>query len=611
MTQLPPGPLLTKSRSSGTLGQAAVASLGRARGERLVVQDFCPFPQSREWELGQAYLREKGSQAFLRDVAPVPHVVNNDGNLSLAGAQLLFTALREAEQEEKLEDEIRVLELGVGVGLFARLFLDAFRALCRQHAADYYDRLVYVAGDYSDRMLRDAGRHGTFAGHPGRYLLRVVDALNPVEGLGQDRTGRDWPPYRAVFLNYLLDCLPAAVLEDAPEGPRQLCVRTCLARGLDPERDTPFGLDGLLARAQSTDPAARRELLAVFPLLAADYAFRPVDLASVPHAEFALAFAKSEEISQVVHSYGAIQCLDQLLPLLHRQGFILVNDYGQVDTSEGAGFEHQRFSGSTFVGLNFPLLRAYFTQAGPGGGSVLIRDQTSDVSKTSEVFSHQGGWAEPAEEEASIHARLVGRDLPAGVVARFQELFGKAATDEVQGPARLARALAEAGRVEAAATAYHQAVERQPCNWLLLGEVARFVTFALHSPASGVALARQALALNPACSADLWNTLGDALFALGRIEEARRAFQKALRINPHDVRAHYNLAFVHCQRQEWDQALQAIARGLALDGAGQHREGLLQKQAEGENGVRYYEDRPGVNGLLHGTSSVKESHFIS
>jgi tetratricopeptide (TPR) repeat protein len=405
-------------------------------------------------------------------------------------------------------------------------------------------------------MLRDAGRHGTFAGHPGRYLLRVVDALNPVEGLGQDGTGCDGPPYRAVFLNYLLDCLPAAVLEDAPQGPRQLCVRTCLARGLDPERDTPFGLDGLLARAASTDPAARRELLEVFPLLAADYDFRPVDPASVPHGDFALAFAQSQKIGQVVHSYGAIQCLERLLPLLHPQGCILVNDYGQVEMADGDGFEHQRFSGSTFVGLNFPLLRAYFTQAG------------------------EAGWAEPAEEEVSNHARLVGRQLPAAVVQRFRELFGKAATEQVQGPARLARALAGAGRVEAAATAYRQALQRQPMSWLLLGEVARFVTFALHSPAPGVALARQALALNPACSADLWNTLGDALFALGRVEEARRAFHKALRVNPNDVRAHYNLAFVHCQRQQPDQALAAIARGLALDGAGEYRDGLLQKQAE-------------------------------
>jgi hypothetical protein len=352
------GPLQTKGCIGGGLGNGARLSLVHACDERRALQEYCAFQHSVEWELGQAYFRQKGSRAFLQDSTPVPFAVNNDGSLSMAAAQLLFASLRQAEQEQKLEEEIRVLELGVGVGLFARLFLDAFRALSRQHGVDYYDRLVYVAGDYSARMLRDSGRHGTFAGHPGRYRLRVVDALDPAAGLGQDGSGQDGPPFRAVFLNYLLDCLPAAVLEDAPDGPRQLCVRTCLARGLDPERDTPFGLQGLLARARSTDPAARRELLEVFPLLAADYDFRPVDPASVPHGDFALAFAQSQKIGQLVHSYGAIQCLDRLLPLLHPEGFILVNDYGQVQATDADGFEHQCFSGATAVGLNFPLLRA-------------------------------------------------------------------------------------------------------------------------------------------------------------------------------------------------------------------------------------------------------------
>jgi len=177
-------------------------------------------------------------------------------------------------------------------------------------------------------------------------------------------------------------------------------------------------------------------------------------------------------------------------------------------------------------------------------------------------------------------------------VARFPELFGKAATEEVQGPARLARALAGAGRVEAAASAYQKALERQPLNWLLLGEAARFATFALSSPAAGLALARQALALNPACSAELWNTLGDALFALDRVDEAHKAYERALRINPNDVRGHYNLAFVWSRRQEPDRALAAIGRGLALDAAGEYREGLLQKQAEilGQLAARHQRD---------------------
>jgi Flp pilus assembly protein TadD len=59
---------------------------------------------------------------------------------------------------------------------------------------------------------------------------------------------------------------------------------------------------------------------------------------------------------------------------------------------------------------------------------------------------------------------------------------------------------------------------------------------------AGIDLAKVALALNPACSSDLWNTLGDGLFEYGRYAEARSAYHKALEVNDADVRARYNLA---------------------------------------------------------------------
>src|SRR5207249_458297 len=82
----------------------------------------------------------------------------------------------------------------------------------RRHK-DYYDRLCYIAADRSRRMLLDVLRHGVLANHPGRCRVRLVDALEPDAALPGDvmfraHRGR---PLRAVFLNYLLDCLPAAV----------------------------------------------------------------------------------------------------------------------------------------------------------------------------------------------------------------------------------------------------------------------------------------------------------------------------------------------------------------------------------------------------------------
>src|SRR5207244_3908614 len=60
--------------------------------------------------------------------------------------------------------------------------------------------------------------------------------------------------------------------------------------------------------------------------------------------------------------WRSLQCLELLLDLVPNDGFILVNDYGQVQTSRDDEFEHQRFSLATFVGVNFPLLRAFCAQ---------------------------------------------------------------------------------------------------------------------------------------------------------------------------------------------------------------------------------------------------------
>jgi hypothetical protein len=121
--------------------------LTNAQDSRPVVQDFVPLADSLEWELGQQYLRDRGNKAFISDASPVPFVVNNDGNLLRNAAEVFFTSLLEADKAGDLEPDIHVLELGIGVGLFARFFLDHFEQLCDKHKKDFYERLTYVAAD--------------------------------------------------------------------------------------------------------------------------------------------------------------------------------------------------------------------------------------------------------------------------------------------------------------------------------------------------------------------------------------------------------------------------------------------------------------------------------
>jgi tetratricopeptide (TPR) repeat protein len=314
-------------------------------------------------------------------------------------------------------------------------------------------------------------------------------------------------------------------------------------------------VDDLVDLAHSPDPNRRRELLELFGLLASQYDYRPMDAAALPYGELAVQFARNAGGRAIVHNFGAVACLERLIGLVREGGFILVNDYGSTDAAGADDFQHQRFSRSTFVGVNFALLKSYFSRSAP------VR------------------WIEPEDEGRNIYARLLGIAVAAETTARFQVLFSKAAWDWLEEPVQQARKCVKEGRLEAAVSAFQRAVERQPHNWSLMHEIAHFLTFALRSPAAGLEMTKAALAENPACSADLYNILGDSLYMLRRFEEAEQAFRRALEVNADDVRARLNLAFVYLQTKQYAAALERIAQGLMLD-RGTYREELLQKQSE-------------------------------
>ncbi len=533
--------------------------LSKAQSGRAVVQDFCPLADSLEWQLGQEYLRDRGNKAFISDASPVPFVVNNDGTLSRHAADVFFASLEDAEKAGTLapDEDIFVLELGIGVGLFARFFLDAFRELCGEHRKDYYDRLCYVAADRSPRMLTDLLRHGVLSGHPGRYVVRQVDAMRPEALLPHDVLFHNSPgkPLRAVFLNYLLDCLPAAVLDLRDGQVRQLHVRTCVARNVKLADHTDLRPEQLVERAKSLDPAARQELLEVYGMFASEYDYRPVDPKSLPLGDFALEFARGRT-ERLVHSYGAIQALEKLLALVKDDGFILMNDYGSDRIQQDHDFEHQRFSLATFVGVNFAELRAYFDRPG------------------------EPRWDEPLSQAGGILSRLLGHRLSWETRRTFDGRFGRVRHEHLNEPIQKARQWQQVGRFELAASEYQEALRRQPYNWVLLNEVALFLVFSLRDLKAGVDMAKLALRLNPTCSAELWNTLGDGLFEFGRLAEARSAYRKALAVNASDVRSRYNLAWVYTREKSYPAALAVIAEALSLDKLGQYRDRLLAKQQE-------------------------------
>ena len=76
----------------------------------------------------------------------------------------LFKLWDELANRRALPEELYVLELGVGNGGQARIWLDEFVELDRRHGRDYYRRLHYLIGDFSahvlDRARQEVAHHG-------------------------------------------------------------------------------------------------------------------------------------------------------------------------------------------------------------------------------------------------------------------------------------------------------------------------------------------------------------------------------------------------------------------------------------------------------------------
>jgi hypothetical protein len=137
---------------------SGAAILAKAQSNRPIIQDFVPLADSLEWNLGQEYLRQRGNKAFLSDATPVPFVINNDGTLSRDAAEVFFASLLDAEEKGPLDDELFVLELGVGVGLFAAIFWTPSGIFARSTT-----RTITTACATSPRIAR-SGCCWTFAG---------------------------------------------------------------------------------------------------------------------------------------------------------------------------------------------------------------------------------------------------------------------------------------------------------------------------------------------------------------------------------------------------------------------------------------------------------------
>ncbi len=162
------------------------AALTQKEGRRYL-EDWGPAGESCIWSFNRLYWHALGlweqvtGQQYEQ---ALPGGASDARNVAAAGELVLdlFRVWDDLGARGALPEDLHVLELGVGNGSQACVWLDEFRRLDRERGGRYYRRLHYLMGDYSPHVLeraRTAVQH-----HAERVSTLVLDARAPTQTLG-------------------------------------------------------------------------------------------------------------------------------------------------------------------------------------------------------------------------------------------------------------------------------------------------------------------------------------------------------------------------------------------------------------------------------------------
>jgi hypothetical protein len=155
-------------------------------GNRLPLEEFRSFRQSIAWDFNRLYWHkltdwEQATGRSYEQALPGGKSDANHPDAVAHGVADFWTLLKDLDSHRQLPPEIFALEIGVGLGTRAKLWLDAFRSLDRERASNFYPRLKFLLADYSLATLERS--RPVVRDHLDVCSFLVLDALNPMKTL--------------------------------------------------------------------------------------------------------------------------------------------------------------------------------------------------------------------------------------------------------------------------------------------------------------------------------------------------------------------------------------------------------------------------------------------
>jgi hypothetical protein len=348
----------------------------RCQPERIYLEEFQTFRTSIAWEFNRLYWHrlkdwEQATGKSYEAALPGGKTDAHDPGAIADSVADFWTLLRDLESHGQLPPELFILEIGIGMGTRAGLWLDRFRALDQQRGTKFYPRVRFLLGDYSQATL-DRSRPAVRE-HLEQCSFIVLDALDPIKTLSFLRH-----KILHIHLTNVYDNLPDEELVRRDGRLYWLQVRAYLASATAAQITAQCGV------AASEIPKLIRRLLEIGPECMADRAMgisfwqevwkavrleeRLADADGLPQAAFpeGLDASNLEDMLRDAPSdlrfhlsSGALESFRNTLPLLHPRGYLQVQDIFVTNLGDyRTGFHGPgKLDGSIVNWVNGVLLR--------------------------------------------------------------------------------------------------------------------------------------------------------------------------------------------------------------------------------------------------------------
>jgi hypothetical protein len=354
-----------------------------ANPDCLALEDFQPFRTSIAWRFNRLYWQrlaewEKSTGRGYEEALPGGKSDANHPQAVADGVADFWTLVRDLEAKNQLPPELFVLEIGVGMGTRAGLWLERFHKLDQERGTNYYPRIRFLLGDYSPATLERS--KAAVRSHMDQCSFVVLDALNPLQTLSflrhkiqhihltnvydnlpdEEMARRDGRLYQVEVRAYLPNAEAERIAKEFEVPARDLvrCVERLLEAGPEHFADRARGM----AFWQQVWAGMRLEerMVCVDDLPAEAL---PGEL-DVGRLEEVLREAPSDLRFHV--NSGALESFRNTLPLLSTRGYLQVQDIFVTHWSEyRLGFHGPgKLDGSIVNWVNGELLRETAERAG-------------------------------------------------------------------------------------------------------------------------------------------------------------------------------------------------------------------------------------------------------